>query len=79
MAEDIFFEVPTPIGFIVRVTRTYWEWIVAKYPVMQGREIEVQDTLRAPDKFRRSRSDPAVLLFYRLERPGRCPKFRTPL
>jgi len=27
--------------------------------------------LRTPDEIRRSRSDPAVLLFYRLERPGR--------
>ena len=38
---------------------------------MQGREQDVQHTLRVPDEVRRSRRDSAVYLFYRLERPGR--------
>jgi hypothetical protein len=72
MAEDTLFEVPTPLGFSVRITRNYWELIVTiKHPVMHGCEVDVQDTLRTPDEIRRSRSDPAVFLFYRLERPGR--------
>ena len=72
MAEDMLFEVPTPLGFDVRVTRSYWELIVTiKHPVMRGRESDIQDTLRTPDEIRQSRSDPAVLLFYRSERPGR--------
>lgn len=72
MAEDTLFEVPTPLSFSVRITRNCWELIVTiKHPVMHGCEIDVQDTLRTPDEIRRSRSDPAVLLFYRLERPGR--------
>lgn len=72
MAEDLLFEVPTPLGFSVRVTRDYWKLIVTiKHPVMHGREMGVQDALQTPDEIRRSRSDPAVLLFYRLERPGR--------
>ena len=33
--------------------------------------MDVQDTLRTPDEIRRSRSDPVVYLFYRLERLGR--------
>lgn len=72
MAEDTLFEIPTPLGFNVRVTHTYWELIVTiKHPIMCGCEADVQEVLRAPDEIRRSRSDPAVLLFYRLERPGR--------
>ena len=43
----------------------------AKHPAMQGREQDVQHTLRVPDEVRRSRRDSAVYLFYRLERPGR--------
>ncbi|ADE13477.1 hypothetical protein Nhal_0277 [Nitrosococcus halophilus Nc 4] len=38
---------------------------------MRGREVDVQHVLQVPDEIRRSRSDPAVFLFYRLERPGR--------
>lgn len=72
MADGILFEAPTPLGFSVRVTPSYWELIVTiKHPVMHGREMDVQQTLQAPDEIRRSRSDPAVSLFYRLERPGR--------
>ena len=71
MAEDIIFKAPTPLGFNVRVTRNYWELIVTiKHPVMYGREIDVQDTLQTPDEIRRSRSDSAVHLFYRLEPSG---------
>jgi hypothetical protein len=69
---DILFEVSTPLGFRVRVTRQYWELIVTvKHPVMHARVADVQDTLQAPDEVRRSRSDPSVLLFYRAEQPGR--------
>ena len=72
MADEIFFEIPTPLGFTVRVKSDYWELIVTvKHPVMRGREVDVQETLRAPDEIRRSHGDPAVHLFYRLERPGR--------
>ncbi len=72
MAEDMLFEVATPLGFSVRVTRAYWELIVTiKHPVMQGRVADVQDVLRMPDEIRQSRSDPAVYLFYRMENPGR--------
>jgi hypothetical protein len=72
MANDLFFEVSTSLGFKVRVTRNYWELIVTvKHPVMRGREVDVQGLLQTPDEIRRSRSDPAVFLFYRLEWPGR--------
>jgi hypothetical protein len=70
--DDLFFVAATPLGFVVRVTRSYWELIITiKHPVMSGRETDVQSALREPDEIRRSRSDPAVHLFYRLERPKR--------
>lgn len=72
MESDILFEVSTPLGFRVRVTHGYWEFIVTvKHPVMRERATEVQDVLQTPDEVRQSRSDPAVFLFYRAEVPGR--------
>lgn len=68
----LLFEVQTPLGFRVRVTHTYWEFIVTvKHPVMAGREDEVKEALQNPDEVRRSKSDPNVYLFYRAERTGR--------
>ena len=47
---DLLFEVLTPLGFRVRVTRTYWELIITvKHPVMAGREDDVQETLKNPN------------------------------
>jgi len=72
MAEDSLLQVPTPLGFTVRATRSYWELIVThKHPVMRDRLAEVKLTLRGPCEIRRSRSDPTVHLFYRSDRPGR--------
>jgi len=60
---DLLFEVLTPLGFRVRVTRAYWELIVTiKHPVMAGRESDVKDTLTHPEEIRLSRSDPNVYL-----------------
>jgi hypothetical protein len=72
MSDDILFTVQTPLGFSVRIPRRSWELIVTiKHPVMAGREADVRGTLQSPAQVRRSRSDPAVYLFYRPERPGR--------
>lgn len=69
---DVLFEVLTPLGFWVRVTRVSWEFIITvKHPIMVGREASVQDTLTHPEEIRRSRSDPSVYLFYKTERIGR--------
>ena len=69
---DIHFEVLTPLGFRVRVTRAYWELIVTvKHPVMAGRELDVQETLQTPDEIRARRNDSAVYLFYKAERAKR--------
>jgi len=70
--EDTLFEVLTPPGFSVRITRAYWELIVTiKHPVMAGREREVMDVLQNPSEIRQSKSDAMVYLFYKGERIGR--------
>ena len=72
MAHDIPFEAATPLGFVVRVTRAHRELIVTvKHSVMRGREADVQRVLQTPEEVRRRRGDPTVLLFYRIEQPGR--------
>ncbi len=69
---DILFEVKTPLGFHVRLTKSYWEIIVTfKHPVMAGREQDVQATLEQPDEIRQSKSDKDVYLFYKAEREKR--------
>jgi hypothetical protein len=71
-ADDFLFDVPTPLGFRVRVTRAYWELITTiKHPVMAGHEEDVEETLRNPDEIRLSRRDPQVYLFYKSKSIGR--------
>lgn len=66
MIWDLLFEVETPLGFVVRCTRTYWEFIITqKHPVLCGREQDIIQVLTDPDVVRQSRKDQAVLLFYR--------------
>ena len=65
---NLLFEVHTPLGFSVRVTRTRWELITTvKHPVMSGRESIVRLALESPDEVRQSRGDAGVLLFYRAD------------
>ena len=70
--EDLLFEVLTPLGFNVRVTRAYWEMIVTiKHPVMLGHESDVKEIIVDPGEIRVSSSDPSVYLFYKSQRAGR--------
>jgi hypothetical protein len=70
--DELLFEILTPLGFRVRVTRAYWELIITiKHPVMAGRENDVKDTFQNPSQIRQSKSDLAVYLFYKPERIGR--------
>ena len=70
--KEILFEVMTPLGFQVRVTKAYWELIVTiKHPVMAGREEDVKMALAQPDEIRQSKSDEMVFLFYKEEREKR--------
>lgn len=65
---DVLFEVRTPLGFSVRVTRVRWELIATvTHPAMAGRESSVRLALESPDEVRQSRVDPEVFLFYKAE------------
>ena len=64
MAEDLLFDVETPLGFRVRTTREWWQVIVTvKHPAMLGREDDVREALEWPEQVRRSRSDADVFCF----------------
>ena len=63
---DLLFEVRTPVGFTVRCTTVYWQFIVSeKHPTLQGHEYDIQQVLVDPDEVRRSKKDMKVYLFYR--------------
>lgn len=66
---DIVFTVSTPLGFVVRTTRQYWELIVRKHPEVVGKELEVQNCLRQPELVRHSTQDLVVYLFYASQPP----------
>lgn len=69
-ARDLLFEIRTPLGFTVRCTRTYWNFIATqKHPVLAGQDDEVRRALSEPQEVRRSRRDPDLYLFYRGARP----------
>jgi hypothetical protein len=59
------FTVLTPLGFSVRCTKEWWEYVSAiKPPVLSDRQADVVATLAQPLEVRRSTKDPSVLLFY---------------
>ena len=67
---ECFFEIKTPLGFSVRCTKVYWDFIVSeKHPSLRGHEEDIKRTLLTPDEIRKSRKDPAVFLFYRGNAP----------
>ncbi len=67
---DLFFEIKTPLGFSVRCTKAYWDFIVSeKHPALRGHEEDIKNTLSAPDEIRKSRKDSEVFLFYRGSEP----------
>jgi hypothetical protein len=70
LAGTLLFEIETPLGFSVRCTREYWQFIVSiKHPSMAGHEEAIRGTLADPDEVRRSRKDRKVFLFYRGKSP----------
>lgn len=69
--EQLLFAVETRLGFVVDVTVDRWQIITSiKHPAMRERESDVRTTLAEPEQIRRSRSDAAVFLFYKLGRPA---------
>ena len=71
-SKDVLFDVMTPLGFRVRVTRSYWNVIIEiKHPVMAGHEKDVRGALQNPEEIRRSKEDSSVYLFYGTKNKGR--------
>lgn len=70
--KDTLSDVLTPLGFQVRVSRSYWNVIVSvKHPVMAGHEKEVKSALQHPEEIRQSKTDSSIYLFYKTQRKGR--------
>jgi len=67
---ELFFQVETPLGVVIRTTPAYWARIVTfKHPIMRGREETVKRVLRAPTEVRKSKKDGTVHLYYAPDPP----------
>jgi hypothetical protein len=70
MASKDLFKIKTPLGFSVRCSKSYWEFIVnQKHPSLIGKEEEIKLVLSDPDEVRTSKKNHGVKLFYRGEKP----------
>jgi hypothetical protein len=66
MTWKLLFEVETPLGYRVRTTRSYWDFIVrVKHPALLGREADIIRVLADPEQVRRSRMASDLYLYYR--------------
>ncbi len=62
---EIYFEVKTILGKIVRTTKSHWELITKlKHPEIEGKEAEAKKCLSDPVEVRRSSEDRDVYLYY---------------
>lgn len=51
-SDQLVLDVETPLGFRVRVTHAYWEFLVSfKHPAMAGRHATWSEPWRLPTKF----------------------------
>ncbi len=58
---DVHFEVISSLGKKIRVTKSYWNFIITvKHPMMAGKEELVKDALINADEIRRSSKDKDV-------------------
>lgn len=65
---EIFFEALTPLGFVARCSRVYWDFIVEhKHRILKDCHLKVIAALQDPVEIRQSRKDERVYLFYRPE------------
>jgi len=62
---DIYFEVRTVSGIMIRTTKSHWELIAKiKHPEIEGKEEDVRMCLSQPVEIRRSSEDADVYLYY---------------
>jgi hypothetical protein len=59
-----YIEETSKLGKKIRVTKRYWEYIVAKHESVESLEEEVKGTLINPEVVRVSKEDPDVYLYY---------------
>lgn len=65
MSSEPLFEVASRLERRVRVSKSYWDYIVGiKHPSMRGLEESVKSSLTEPIEVRRSKRDPNVHLYY---------------
>lgn len=65
MAQRIVFQVTTPLGYRVVLTRNRWREIIRfKHPAVAQYRKEVRQCLRVPDRIRSSAKDADVHLYY---------------
>jgi hypothetical protein len=63
---EIHFEVTSSLGKRIRVTKSYWNFIItAKHPMMAGKEALVEDALMNAEEVRRSNKDKEVFIYYK--------------
>ena len=66
MVQDVYFQVETLDGIIIRTTKEYWQRIVTtKHPSIIKYEEQVKETLKDPDQMRKSQQDSRVRLYYK--------------
>lgn len=71
MAKRGIFEVVTPLGDCVILTRDRWREILRyKHPALAGHEGALEEFLRDPDIIRASVKDKSVHMYYRIASRG---------
>lgn len=66
---EIYFEVTSSLGKKIRVTKSYWDFIItSKHPMMAGKEKLVRDALMKADRIRRSNKDQTVFIYYKRQK-----------
>ncbi len=65
MAGPLIFQVTSPLGYRVTLTRDRWREIVRfKHPALAGHESELRSCVAVPNLIRESVKDPGVHLYY---------------
>jgi len=71
MTRRLLFNVDSPLGYRVGLTRNRWREIVRfKHPALAGHEEDIRRCLTDPEVIRASSSDPDVHLHYRAVERG---------
>lgn len=65
MSSELLFEVVSKLDRRIRVSKSYWDYIVnVKHPSMRGLDEFVRSSLTEPVEIRRSKRDRSVHLYY---------------